>query len=167
MSFSLARLTQKQQDPILFVYLYDKAYLTLAQKDLVLATERLDLPINKEKIKKFILFTKENLEISPKKIIFCGNTQNLTLKEYEKENLKVQIQNISPTISLAYKEDVKNKDEKVLNLELLRNFSPSLSTNKITIKTNRFPAFWIIGIFSLIIVIIVEIFLYFKFNLQS
>ncbi len=167
LSFSLARLTQKQQDPILFVYLYDKAYLTLAQKDLVLATERLDLPINKEKIKKFILFTKENLEISPKKIIFCGNTQNLTLKEYEKENLKVQIQNISPTISLAYKEDVKNKDEKVLNLELLRNFSPSLSTNKITIKTNRFPAFWIIGIFSLIIVIIVEIFLYFKFNLQS
>ncbi|MBI2049366.1 hypothetical protein HYT32_00420 [Candidatus Roizmanbacteria bacterium] len=130
LSFSFTRLLEKQVDPILFVYLYDKAYLTLAQKDLVLATERLNLPINKEEIKKFILFAKENLKISPRKIIFCGNTQNLDLKEYEKEGFKIQMQELSPIISLAYKQDVKDKDKKVLNLELLKfSYTLSLTSN--------------------------------------
>lgn len=164
LSFSFTRLTQKQQEPILFVYLYDKAYLTLAQKNFVLATERLELPINKEKIEKLVLFIKENLEISPKKIIFCGKTENLNLKEYEKENFRVQIQEISPAISLAYKTDITDKDKKVLSLELFRNFSTSPSPNKILIKKGDSQISWIIAIFFLIIVIVVEIFIYFKFN---
>lgn len=162
LSFSLARFTQREVDPILFIFLYDKAYLTLAQKETVLATELLDLPISLQKVKKFILFTKEGYGTSPKKIIFCGNTKDLNLKEYEKENITVQ--ELSPTISLAYKEDAKDKNKKVLNLELIRTFSPSPSSNMASPEKNKFPNLWIISIFFFIIVIIAEVFLYFNFT---
>ncbi|MEK7517298.1 MAG: hypothetical protein AAB583_02020 [Patescibacteria group bacterium] len=166
LSLSLARLTQKQAPPILFIYLYDKAYLTFAQKEAVFATERLDLPLTLGKVKKFILFTKENFEIGPKEIVFCGNTDALNLQEYEKENFRTQIQQLSPTISLAYKEDTKDKDKKELNLELIRTFSPSPSLKIVSPKKNKLPVFWIVSIIFLIIIIALEVLLYFRFDLK-
>jgi hypothetical protein len=144
LSLSLARLTKREADPILFIFFYDKAYLTLAQKEAVYATERIELPINKDKVKKFISFAKENYGITPKKIVFCGDTKDLNFKDYEKENFKVEIQDLSPTISLAYKADVKDKDKKVLSLELFRNFSISPSPNKTLMKNNGSQIFWIL-----------------------
>lgn len=122
LSYALARFTKKQDKPFLFVYIQDQEILlTLAQKELVLATRRLlDSNINIEILNQFISFTKEKLNIEPKSMIFCGNTKNITLRQFENKNFEAQIQNINPIISLAHKEDVAGKDEEVLNLELMK-----------------------------------------------
>ncbi len=149
LSLSLSRLTKKEEKPMLFVYIYDKAFLALSQKGAVFATERLDLPITKDKLDKFIAFVKTQFEITPEKIIFCGDTKNLNVKEYETEGIKTEIQDLSPTISLAYKKSVKETDQKELNLQ---SVFPT--------KRQRFTILSI-GVISLIIIIILEIFLYF------
>lgn len=119
LSYTLARFTKKQEKPFLFVYVDTETLFTLAQKETVIATQRLSLlaPIS---INQFIAFAKEKFLVEPKNVVFCGNTKNIDLKQYDNPNFKTDVQNISPAISLAYKEDIKGKDEDVLNLGLLK-----------------------------------------------
>ena len=121
LSYALARFTRQQEKSFLFVYIDTEILLTIVQKEIVFTTERINAltPIN---INQFIAFAKENFSIEPKNIVFCGNTKDIDLKQYENPNFKVEIQNISPLISLAYKEDIKGKDEDVLNLGLKNLF---------------------------------------------
>jgi hypothetical protein len=119
LSYALARFTIQHDKPFLFVYIDEEILLVLAQKEAVLATERLN-NIDANAINQFTAFTKDKLAIEPQNIVFCGNTKNINLQQYQNANLKVEIQNISPAISLAYKKDIKGKDKDVLNLGLLK-----------------------------------------------
>ncbi|MEK7534019.1 MAG: LytR C-terminal domain-containing protein [Patescibacteria group bacterium] len=119
LSYALARFTKQQEKPFLFVYVDTETLLTLAQKEAVLATQRLN-SLTPTNINQFIIFAKEKFLAEPQNIVFCGNTNNIDLKEYENLSFKAVIQDISPAISLSYKEDIKGKDEDVLNLGLLK-----------------------------------------------
>ena len=121
LSYALARFTKQQENAFLFVYIDTQILLALAQKEIVLATERINA-LAPTSINQFIAFVKETFLVEPKNIVFCGNTKNIDLKQYNNSNFKAEVQNISPLISLAYKEDLKGKDEDVLNLELLKVF---------------------------------------------
>ncbi len=144
LSLALARFSKKEDKPSLYIYIDDGDILvTLAQKGLVLGTEHLTtLDVNA--ITQFILFAKERFNIEVRDVIFCGRTSGVDLAKFSREagsgfarcqtvsgfarcqtvsgfarqdpNFKAQIQDISPIISLAYKEDIKGKDEEVLNL---------------------------------------------------
>lgn len=158
LSFSFSRFAKNQEKSILFIYIYGEVFLTLVQKDAILATERLELPLNKDKLNKFIAFTKQELAVSPEKIIFCGNTGDLNLIEYEIESIKTEIQDLSPTMSLAYKKPIKGAHEKELNIELMNNYKTHKSFN----NPQKSPNLFIVGIIIGVIIIIFEIFLYFR-----
>jgi len=114
LSFALARFAQAQ-DPVVYVYRDDgEVTVTLAQKGVVIATERLG-NIDLNTLNQFLAFA-QRFSAPPKNVIFCGNTSGIDLTSLANENFKAQVLNISPIISLAYKEDIKGKDEQVLNL---------------------------------------------------
>lgn len=158
LSFSLARFAKNQEEAILFIYIYDEVFLTLVQKDTILATERLELPLNRDKLNNFIAFTKQQLKVIPERIIFCGNTGGLNLTEYQIESIKTEVQDLSPTMSLAYKKPIKGENKKELTIELMKNFNLLKSLS----KSQKSPNLFIIGIIIGVIVIIFEVFLYFR-----
>jgi len=119
LSYALARFTKRKDQPFLFVYVDTEILLTLVQKEMVLATQRLNV-LDPKDINQFIIFAKEKFLSEPQNIVFCGNTKNIDLKEYQNLSVKAVIQDISPAISLSYKEDIKGKDKDVLNLGLLK-----------------------------------------------
>lgn len=160
LSFALARLAKNQEKPILFIYIYDKAYLVLVKNEIVFETQILDLPIDAKKLDKFISFTKEQSQIMPDRIIFGGNTSGINLKEYESKNYKTEIQNLSPAISSSYKKTNKDNDEKELNLELLKNFK--LDEKPVSVRKHT-SNFLIFAIFFFAGVIIFEILFYLFF----
>lgn len=183
LSFSLLRLHQASEIT-LFVYIYDKAYLSLIQNNTVLSTERVTLPMDKDKMNKFIAFTKEVLGSQPKKIIFYGNSEGINLKEYENKNYKAEIQDISPTTSLAYKKDLKDNDQEILSTRIMRALSflknTEMENKKITPSENKnkdsqtpksqkhsSSKFWLTGIALFTIIIIIEIILYFFQNILN
>lgn len=139
LSYALARFTKQQEHPFLFVYVTDEILLTLAQKEIVFATQRLNY-INQTYINQFLAFAKEKFSIEIKNIIFCGNSKSIDVKQFSNANVKAEIQNINPAISLALKEDIKGKDEDVLNLSLLKilsfdNQAQPINNNISSIKT--------------------------------
>lgn len=115
LSYALARFTKNQEKPFLFAYVSDYLFLTFAQKEIVFATERLN-HIDATSINQFIAFVKENFSIEIKNIVFCGNIKNIDAKQFINTGLEAEVQNISPVISLAYKQDIKGRDKDVLNL---------------------------------------------------
>lgn len=166
LSFSLARFAKNQEEIILFIYIYDKVFLTLVQNGVIQATERIELPLNRDKVNKFIAFTKQQMKVIPERIIFCGNTGDINLKEYEDKNFKTEIQDLSPTISLAYKKPIENNNGKELNIELVKNFglneNNSDKTHKLSNNSRKFPNLFIVGIVLGLLVIILEVFLYLR-----
>lgn len=147
LSYVLANFAKNQDIPLLFVYKDEEILLALTQKGTVITTKRiLNNTIDKNGINQFIAFAKDQFSKEPKSIIFCGDTANIDVTQYQNENLKVEIQDISPIVSLAYKEDLKGKDEDVLNIELttiLRKDNASFTTNK---KTSHRKNIFIIAI---------------------
>jgi len=135
LSYVLASFAKNQDIPLLFVYKDEEILLALVQKGTVITTKRmLNANIDRNTINQFIKFTKDQFSIEPKTIIFCGDTSNINIAEFQNENLKLEIQNISPIVIMAYKEDLKGKDEDVLNIELMtilrKDHVSSFSTNK-------------------------------------
>ncbi len=162
LSVSLARFTKNHQETILFVYIYNEIFLSLVKKEAVLATKRLDPPLTKEKLDEFAKYSKDQMGLEPEKIIFCGNMGGINLKDYQTENIKIEIQDLSPTISLAYKDPIKNKNEKELNLPLMKTAKPSSAINS-QVKKQKSLNLWVLGIIFLLVIISAEIFLYFGF----
>lgn len=126
-SLSLARVSRKEDKTKVFVYKDNGNVLVIAaQKGIVLATAKSDLAterltdLNLEAITQFIRFTKDQFGIEIKDVIFCGNTLGIDLAKFQNTDFNAAIQNINPVISLAYKEDLRGRDEEVLNLELLK-----------------------------------------------
>ena len=114
---ALARFVKNKETPVIMIYVNDEILLGLVQKGAVLATQCLrSFDINS--INQFIAFSKEKFGIVPKEVIFSGNTKGIDINQYQQslKNIIFQIQDINPLISLAYKEDIKGKDEQVLNL---------------------------------------------------
>lgn len=115
LSFALARFAKEEDGPVVYVYRDDgEVIVTLAQKGVVIATENLE-NIDLNTLNQFLAFA-QRFSAPPKNVIFCGNTSGIDLTSLENANFKAQVLNISPIISLAYKEDIKGKDEQVLNL---------------------------------------------------
>lgn len=129
---ALARFIKNKEAPLIIAYIGDEIFLGLTQKGVVLATERLTV-LDVNAINQFIAFTKERLAIEPKEIVFCGNTKDIDINQYQQSlsNVTFQLQDINPLISLAYKEDIKGKDEQVLNLEILKTITPVGEQNKL------------------------------------
>lgn len=165
LSYALARFTRQQEKPFLFAYIVDtEILLTLALKETVFLTQRLSV-LTLNFINQFLAFAKEKFLVEPKNLVFCGNTKNIDLKQYDNLSLKAEIQNISPVISLAYKEDLKGKDEDVLNLGLIKVFQqntiqdlpkqvPSNTSKQSTIAPtgkHHFPNIIIVIIFLIIL----------------
>lgn len=117
-SYAIARFTKNQNKPFLFVFISEEALLILGYKSIAVATQRLTLPLNKQRIDQFISFVKERYLVEPKDVIFCGKTAGIDLKEYQTEKYKAQVQDLSPLVSLAYKEDHEGKEASILNLTL-------------------------------------------------
>lgn len=137
LSYALASFAKNQDIPLLYVYKDEEILLGLAQKGTVITTKRiLNANIDRNTINQFIAFAKDQFSKEPKTIIFCGDTSNIDTGEFQNEKLKAEIQNISPIVSLAYKEDLKGKDEDVLNIELMtilrKDNAASFTTNKET-----------------------------------
>jgi len=119
LSFALARFSRKLDKPVIYVYIDESEIIVIfAQEGIVMGTKEFSA-IDLDAINQFRAFVKERFTIAPKDVIFCGNTSGVSLAKFASNTFKAYIQNISPIVSLALKEDIKGKDEKVLNLELL------------------------------------------------
>jgi len=125
LSFALARLSGKQDKPLVFVHIDDgEILLTLAKSGIVIATKCL-ATIDLNAINQFTSFAKDQYGTEVKDIIICGNTSGtphqggagqVDLASFENAGFNARIENISPIVSLANKEDIKGRDEEVLNL---------------------------------------------------
>ena len=115
LSIAIARFTKNKDTPSLYVYIETEALFILAQKEVVLATEHISI-LNADKIAQFIAFAKEKFGIVPKEVIFCGNTRGIDFNLFMNQSFKLDLQDINPLISLAFKDHIKGKDEQVLNL---------------------------------------------------
>lgn len=123
LSFALARFSKEQDKPVIYVYIdEDEVIVIFAEGGIVMGTKGFTT-IDLNAINQFRAFVKERFSLSPKDIIFCGNTSGVDLAKFSSEKFKAQIQNINPIMSLAFKEDIKGKDEQVLNLELMNKVS--------------------------------------------
>ena len=169
LSFALARFA-KAQDPVVYVYRDDSGVLlTLAQRETVIATEQLG-NIDLNTLNQFLAFA-QRFSAPPKNVIFCGNNSGIDLTSLANENFKAQVLNISPIISLAYKEDLKGKDEEVLNLEMLKTFTPEALQNKAvsvspkslpTVKKHDFSKTTIFAISLILAIVILVALIFFK-----
>lgn len=130
LSYALARFTKRQDKPILFVYIDEEALLTLAYKQVVIATQLLNRIPDLNNMLQFIAYAKERFSLEPKTVVFCGNTKNINPKLYTNEDFTIEIQDINPMISTAYKDDLKGKDEDVLNIGLLQMLPSKNITQK-------------------------------------
>lgn len=153
LSYALASFSKNQDMPLLFVYKDEEILLVLAQKGTVITTKRIQSTnINRNAIDQFVAFAKDQFSKEPKILIFCGDTSNIDIGEFQNENLKVEIQDISPIVNLAYKEDLKGKDEDVLNIELMtilrKDNAAIFTTNK---KTSHRKNIYIAGILFFVI----------------
>lgn len=140
LSYAFSRFTKGFEKPFLFVYIEDKTYLILAQKEVVLATERLESPsINA--INQLVAFAKDTINVDIKDVIFCGKTQNINLSSYQNASFRVEVQDISPAISLAGKEAFQ-EGPSMLSLQLLKVIQKeketATQTQKTTIPKNHF-----------------------------
>ncbi len=175
LSYSFTRLNQKDVNPLLFVYLYDKVYLTFLEHEAIIATYSFSLPLVKENLKKIIENVAEKNNVTPKRIIIFGNTDNINLKDFELDKMKSEIQNLSPSISLGIQEDFKDKDKKVLNLQFIKvsdqsNTSVLNGSSQTTVNPKRYvflkSKIWKIAIALTAVIIAVEIILLFKTNFR-
>jgi len=164
---ALARFVKNKETPVIMIYVNDEILLGLVQKGAVLATQCLrSFDINS--INQFIAFSKEKFGIVPKEVIFSGNTKGIDINQYQQslKNIIFQIQDINPLISLAYKEDIKGKDEQILNLfpssfwgasatpesRFARDSGSSASMTK-NVKKHNFSKTTILAVFLIIAIV--------------
>lgn len=135
LSYVLASFSKSLDIPLLFVYKDEEILLVLAQRGTVITTKRiLNANIDKNVINQFIAFAKSQFSKEPKMLIFCGDTSNIDTKQFENKDLKVEILDISPILSLSSKEELSGKDKDVLNITLMtmlrNNHAAILTANK-------------------------------------
>lgn len=147
-TLSFARFLSKNNDPLMIINISSPNNIIMIKKGLVLASD------NKEKItskdlKTFLNFVKIHFSITPKAIYFCGNTNNLNLKNFDPFGIKTEIHTFDPVISLALKTDINNKNETSLNLRLNTNLSKN-SNNTMIYKILTIIIFLLLILFTLV-----------------
>ena len=141
-SYSLSRLTNEEKEPQIIVNNQEEdSSLIFCYQGLVFTVESFDNNPNLDQIKTFINYVKSRFDLPLKKIILYGNSEEIIIDEY-----KIEKQNLNPYVSIAYKKDLKGKDERTLNLEI-----PSDSSKP---DLKKIPLKLIIIIFCVLIALI-------------
>lgn len=139
-SYALARLTENEKQPHLIVHNGQTATALVADHGLVVASEMFGAQITMVKIGQLLDFAQEHFNITPGKIILSGNMEGVDAKQLEAKDREIEQKDLDPMIGLAFKKDLKGKDENVLNLEPLkvtREFAEKLSERSKKMEDNN------------------------------
>lgn len=118
-SVALARLTENEKQPHLIIHKSLEALALVANRGLVVVSETLDSQISLPKIGQLLDFVSGHFNIMPSKIILSGNMEGVDAKQLEAKDRQIEPKDLSPMIGLGLKQDIKGKDQEVLNLKPL------------------------------------------------
>lgn len=118
-SLALARLTETEKQPHLIIHKSLEALALVADHGLVVASETFDSQVNLPKIGQLLDFVSRHFNITPAKVILSGDMEGFDTKQLEAKDRQIEQKNLDPMIGLALKQDLKGKDEEVLNLKVL------------------------------------------------
>lgn len=114
-SLSLARQTQNEDEPHLIIYNGVEALGLVAYKGFVMASVKLGTQGDTSRIQNLMSLVEERYDFKPVKLILSG----AKLDSNNTDGFKTEERYLDPFVSLAFKSDIKGKDEDVLNLEIL------------------------------------------------
>lgn len=118
-SYSLTRLYKYEKDPYCVIYIEQKALLILAKKHTIFATEIDEMPIDAKKIQQFVVYGKANFDLEVQKIFIIGATGDSAASLSQNLQIKVELKQTNPFISISQRKKSNGKDSEVLNLNNL------------------------------------------------
>lgn len=109
-SYSIARLTEKEKTPQLILHLNQTSLLVACYHGLVVTTQTIEGLPTAEKINQYVQFVNEKFNFKIETIIAPD--------KFKVDGVNLIIRNLNPFVGLAMKTDIHGDDEKVLNLEI-------------------------------------------------
>lgn len=120
-SIALARQLRHEENPVLVVFVpsFGSPISFLALQGLVIGSKKIENEINSDAIQAIIAYGEKHFNVTPAKIIFSGNIENINVESFKTELLTAERATLDPIVSLAAKQDIHGKFEETLNIEII------------------------------------------------